>query len=99
MKPIFLLLIIMTTLTVLSGCKKDEYMTEATITGWNIGSCPCCGGLEVTLASNNTSYPGLFFLLGNEASSLGLSDTVSTFPIYMYAVSYTHLTLPTKRIV
>lgn len=90
MRPIYLLLTIgLVSIITLTGCKKDEYMTEATITGWNNGACPCCGGLMVTLANNNTSYPGLGFELSNSASSLGLSDTVNTFPIYMY-INWTH---------
>jgi len=90
MRPVNLLLIIgLVSIITLTGCKKDEYMTEATITGWDQRYCQCCGGLQINFQNEIKPYSGDFYDLTNSASSLGLSDTVSTFPIYMY-VNWTH---------
>ena len=54
----------------------------------------CARILSVTSYGYISYYLALGFFVGS-VSILGLSTTVTTF----YPVSYTHLTLPTKRIV
>ena len=64
-------------------------MNSAVITGWDLRMCASCGGLMINFTDSTRPYAGVYYDLTNTAQSLGLSDTVSVFPIYM-RVNWTH---------
>ncbi|MCX6208527.1 MAG: hypothetical protein NTZ59_03220 [Bacteroidetes bacterium] len=79
--------IVILTATIYS-CKKDattpthNYMNVGYITGFDTGSCSCCGGIMITFASNATPYAAPYNLIDTAASELGIVIT-DTFPIKM----------------
>ena len=56
-----------------NSCKKDTYMTDAVITGWDYRLCVCCGGLFIELND------GMKYQIDNVAD-LGINNN-DTFPI------------------
>ena len=69
-----------------SSCKKtgsagsNSPEKDATLTGFDQRGCPCCGGLMITFNGETKPYIAPFFLVENDAASLGIEATAS-FPI------------------
>lgn len=75
---------------VIYSCKKDassststhNYMNVGYITGFDTGSCSCCGGMMMTFSSNTTPYAADYKLIDTLPSDLGIG-LGDTFPIKM----------------
>jgi hypothetical protein len=66
--------------TLVSSCsKKDSYMSEAVITGYDARACACCGGLMINFDGITEPYMGDFKLIDN-VGDLGIQAS-DTFPI------------------
>jgi hypothetical protein len=65
------------------SCKKTEatFMDDATITGPDLRTCPCCGGLMITFNGETRPYTGDFKLIEN-GTQLGIKDN-EAFPIFV----------------
>lgn len=74
--------LLMTAGFMLSCSKKDEYMNKAIITGYDLRTCACCGGLMITFSENSNPYAADYKLLQNDPASMGISEA-SKFPIYI----------------
>lgn len=57
-------------------------MNTATINGYDLRTCACCGGLLVNFDSITKAYSGTFYDCDNAPSSLGI-DSNTVFPIYL----------------
>jgi hypothetical protein len=65
-----------------SSCKKEApYMNDGIITGSDVRTCICCGGLMITFNGETRPYTGDFKLIDNGAD-LGIKEK-DTFPIYV----------------
>ena len=74
--------IVLVFLVVFSSCKKkaESYMNTATINGYDLRNCACCGGLLVNFDGNTKAYSGTFYDCDNDPSSLGI-DSATVFPV------------------
>jgi hypothetical protein len=62
------------------SCKKQSAgWQQATITGYDLRTCPCCGGLKISFESKASVSTTDFKLIDNHPE-LGISPA-STFPI------------------
>jgi len=85
MKPVPVILVVVIAIATLTnlGCKKGKtYMNTAVITGFDLRTCACCGGLLLNFNGDTHSYEGNYFLVSNTPSQLGITDS-TTFPVYM----------------
>lgn len=65
-----------------NSCKKEApYMNDAIITGSDLRTCICCGGLMITFNGEVRPYTGDFKLIDN-GGDLGITEKDS-FPIYV----------------
>jgi hypothetical protein len=76
--PVFLFAILLAIGT-LSSCKKDKYMSEGIITGYDVRKCACCGGLMINFDSEKEPYKGDYKLFTN-SQDMGI-DYNDNFPI------------------
>jgi hypothetical protein len=74
---IFTLIII---LVAVASCRKDTYMSNAEIIGYDVRECPCCGGIEMTIDNVSPPQGGSFFLVSHMPSYYTI-DSNATFPI------------------
>lgn len=80
---VILTILIVIAITISSACKKEKsYMNSAVITGFDLRTCACCGGLLINFNGDTQSYKGNFFLVSNTASQLGITDS-TIFPVYV----------------
>lgn len=65
-----------------NSCKKEApYMNDAIITGSDVRTCICCGGLMITFDGETRPYTGDFRLIQNSAD-IGITEK-DKFPIYV----------------
>jgi hypothetical protein len=64
------------------SCKKEKYMNNGIITGFDTRACPCCGGLLINFKGETESFKGEFYLIQNSPYELGINNN-STFPVYI----------------
>lgn len=57
-------------------------MKDAIITGSDVRTCLCCGGLMITFDGESKPYSGDFRLISNRAVDIGITQS-DTFPIYV----------------
>ena len=57
-------------------------MSNATIVGYDMRMCPCCGGTEIVIDNAPTPSPFAYYLIGDIPASFNLS----TDPVYPIAV-------------
>ena len=68
---------------IFSACKKSNivpYTSQGTITGYDLGVCPTCGGLEIVINIDNTKDPPPFYRINKTLAELGINERTS-FPI------------------
>ena len=95
MKPLFRL--VFSAIIVLSLCSvscnktttNNMYEKDAVLTGFDQRACPCCGGLMINFTGDTKPYSHPFFLIENDAATLGVEATAN-FPIHV-KVNYTKL--------
>lgn len=77
------LMLIAGLLLTLTACKKSNvapYSSQGTITGYDHGECPMCGGLEITIKNDTTKNPLSFYRIDKTLTQLGISESTK-FPI------------------
>lgn len=62
---------------IITSCKKDSYLSNAVIIGWDVKTCVCCGGLLIKINDQLKTY-----LIGNDPPGLNIKYNGS-FPIYV----------------
>ncbi|HEY4196977.1 MAG TPA: hypothetical protein VGM63_15650 [Mucilaginibacter sp.] len=70
-------------LLVLSACKKSNvtpYASQGTLTGYDLGACPMCGGIEVVIKNDTTKNAPPFYRINETLTQLGI-DANAKFPI------------------
>lgn len=87
MKQFVKILLAITFLLNITGCNKDNsssksYMNEGIITGYDLKTCQCCGGLMINFHNDTALYSDPYYLIDNESSTLGISDSTE-FPVKM----------------
>ncbi|HTD97889.1 MAG TPA: hypothetical protein VK668_01315 [Mucilaginibacter sp.] len=62
-----------------AACKKTgigPYKSQGTLTGYDLGYCPTCGGIKITIKGDTT----LFYRTNKTLAQLGISESTK-FPI------------------
>lgn len=68
------------TFTIFS-CKKElPYMSDAEIIGFDVKTCPCCGGTEIVIDNVANPNGNPYFLIGSLPASFSLGEN-PRFPI------------------
>ena len=57
-------------------------MNDAVITGTDLRTCICCGGLMITFNGETKPYTGDFRLISNNTADIGITDR-DTFPMFV----------------
>jgi len=68
---------------IFAGCKKNTvapYQSEGVLTGYDLGECPTCGGIEITIKNDPTTNPPPFYRINKTLGQLGISENAA-FPI------------------
>lgn len=77
---------------VFTSCKKEEtFMSNATITGFDLKMCPCCGGTKITIHNLANINNGTYYLIGRLPEGFSLGNY--QFPIAVkinYKITPTH---------
>lgn len=68
-------------LTIFSCKKEEQYMSNAEIIGLDAKTCPCCGGIEITIDNVSNPNGGTYFLVSQLPSNFSLGDDNPKFPI------------------
>lgn len=59
---------------------SDMTLKQATLTGYDVRDCICCGGLMISFKANAQSYSDTFYLIKKFPENTGISST-SKFPM------------------
>lgn len=81
-----LTIVLITTFALGVTCKRTNRTNlnvqsgDGIITGQDQRQCPCCGGLMINFIGETKPYTGTFYLIDNDISAFGISDS-SSFPV------------------
>ncbi len=67
-----------------TGFMNSDKAKDGVITGIDKRACPCCGGVMINFTGETKSYTGEFYLIDNDISTFGITDTTS-FPVNVKA--------------
>lgn len=81
---LFFFMIIETQCTANKTPNATQQTTDGVITGADQRACPCCGGLMINFTGETKPYTGTFYLVENNLSSFGITDS-SSFPLLVKA--------------
>jgi hypothetical protein len=68
---------------IFASCEKfyvGPYKSQGTITGYNLGACATCGGLEIVIKDDTAKNPPPFYRINKTLTQLGISENTN-FPI------------------
>ncbi len=77
------LITILYVVLIFSACKKSNvspYSSQGTLTGYDRGVCPMCGGIEIVIKNDTTTNPPSFYRINKTLTQLGIKENTS-FPI------------------
>ncbi len=91
MQRIIMLFALIITLLAIASCRKNTYMSNAEIIGYDLRECPCCGGIEMTIDNVNPPHGGSFFLVSSMPSyyKVNIDDTFPVLVKINYSIDTT----------
>jgi hypothetical protein len=64
-------------LTMIVSCKKDHFMNNGVIVGWNYGFCATCGGFYLNLSNDTAINSNTYYVINYSDNLTGLINQYS----------------------